>query len=79
MSRWFASLLLISSLSLAPFAYAAQDKKQHEDAFMRGSGDEGRIAQEVRHQLVMLPYYGIFDDLAFRVDGSTVTLLGSVT
>jgi hyperosmotically inducible protein len=79
MSRWFASLLLISSLSLAPFAYAAQDKKQHEDAFMRGNGDEGRIAQEVRHQLVMLPYYGIFDDLAFRVDGSTVTLLGSVT
>ena len=26
----------------------------------------------------MLPYYGIFDDLAFRVDGSTVTLMGSV-
>ena len=27
----------------------------------------------------MLPYYTIFDDLAFRVDGSTVTLLGAVT
>jgi len=27
----------------------------------------------------MLPYYGIFDDLAFRVDGGTVTLLGTVT
>jgi hyperosmotically inducible protein len=27
----------------------------------------------------MLPYYGIFDDLAFRVDDSTVTLLGAVT
>ena len=27
----------------------------------------------------MLPYYGVFDDLAFRVDGSTVTLLGAVT
>ena len=27
----------------------------------------------------MLPYYGVFDDLAFRVDGSTVTLLGEVT
>jgi osmotically-inducible protein OsmY len=28
---------------------------------------------------VMLPYYGVFDDLAFRVNGSTVTLLGHVT
>jgi len=38
-----------------------------------------RIAREVRHELVMLPYYGVFDDLSFRVDGSTVTLLGQVT
>ncbi len=79
MSRWFASLLLISSLSLAPVLYAAQENKQHEDVFVPGSPDEGRIAKEVRHQLVMLPYYGVFDDLAFRVSGSTVTLLGSVT
>jgi hyperosmotically inducible protein len=27
----------------------------------------------------MLPYYGIFDDLGFRMEGSTVTLLGAVT
>ena len=27
----------------------------------------------------MLPYYGVFDNLAYRVDGSTVTLLGQVT
>jgi hyperosmotically inducible protein len=26
-----------------------------------------------------LPYYGIFDDLAFSVTGSTVTLVGQVT
>ena len=25
-----------------------------------------------------LPYYGVFDDLAFRVNGGTVTLLGAV-
>ena len=38
-----------------------------------------RLAKEVRHELVMLPYYGVFDNLAFRVDGNTVTLLGQVT
>jgi hyperosmotically inducible periplasmic protein len=56
----------------------AQDKN-HKDAFVPGTPDEGKIEQEVRHQLVMLPYYSIFDDLAFRVDGGTVTLLGAVT
>src|SRR5258708_5753041 len=38
-----------------------------------------RLAKEVRHELVMLPYYNVFDNLAFKVDGSTVTLLGQVT
>jgi hyperosmotically inducible protein len=27
----------------------------------------------------MLPYYGVFDNLAYRVDGATVTLMGQVT
>lgn len=40
---------------------------------------ESRIVREVRHELVLLPYYGVFDNLAFRVDGETVTLLGQVT
>ena len=37
------------------------------------------IAREVRHELVMLPRYGVFDHLAFQVSGSTVSLLGQVT
>src|SRR5438132_5297144 len=36
------------------------------------------LAKEVRHELVMLPYYGVFDNLAYRVDGSKVTLFGQV-
>ena len=40
---------------------------------------EDRISKEVRHELVMLPYYGVFDNLAYRVDGGTVTLFGQVT
>ena len=38
-----------------------------------------RIQKEVRHELVMLPYLGVFDNLAYKVDGSTVTLIGQVT
>lgn len=47
----------------------------------RGVSKKGqdRIAREVRHELVMLPYYSVFDDLAYKVDGDTVTLYGAVT
>src|SRR5205085_9930592 len=37
-----------------------------------------RLTKEVRHELVMLPYYGVFDNLAYRVDGDRVTLFGQV-
>ena len=39
---------------------------------------EARIAREVRHELLMLPYYTLFDDLRYKVNGSTVELLGNV-
>src|SRR2546430_15756673 len=38
-----------------------------------------RLVKEVRHELVMLPYYNVFDNLSYKVDGSTVTLMGQVT
>ena len=36
------------------------------------------LEDQVRHELLMLPYYSVFDNLSFRVDGSTVYLSGSV-
>ena len=39
----------------------------------------GSLEDQVRHQLVMLPYYNVFDTLSFRVDNGAVTLFGQVT
>jgi len=39
---------------------------------------QGDLGDQVRHELVMLPYYSIFDDLGYQVDGSTVILTGDV-
>ena len=36
------------------------------------------LEQQVRHQLLMLPYNGVFDNLSFQVEGNTVTLMGQV-
>src|SRR5579859_5930037 len=40
---------------------------------------QARLQKEVRHELVMLPFYDVFDNLAYKVEGGTVTLLGQVT
>lgn len=69
--------LIAAALFVAPGSLLAQSA--HNDPYVAGPANESRMAQEIRHQLVMLPYYTIFDDLAFRINGSTVTLLGSVS
>lgn len=38
-----------------------------------------RIQKEVRHELLMLPYFDVFDNLSYKVDGYNVTLYGQVT
>jgi hyperosmotically inducible periplasmic protein len=64
-------LLLTTALALA------DSKNKHNDAFTPGPQDESALALKVRHELVMLPYYSVFTDLAFKVDGSVVTLEGA--
>jgi osmotically-inducible protein OsmY len=46
------------------------------------SGDsargQDRLAGQVRHELAMIPQVTVFDNLAYRIDGNTVTLYGQV-
>jgi hyperosmotically inducible protein len=39
---------------------------------------QDRLVREVRHELIMLPYFGVFDNLSFRIQGRTVILEGQV-
>ena len=81
-----AALTLLALPASLPAQSAAPGKESaltphqdHMDPWTRGPVDESEIVQKVRHNLLMLPYYGVFDDLGFRVSGGTVTLLGEVT
>jgi hyperosmotically inducible protein len=65
---------LAAVLALVTSAAVAAPKATGQQA----SGGQS-VAQQVRHELLMLPYYGIFDNLAYKVEGSTVTLYGQVT
>jgi hyperosmotically inducible periplasmic protein len=61
----FAGLLALSTVGVA------------QDAQLSAKSEE-RIVKEVRHELLMLPYFGVFDYIAYKVTGPTVTLLGQV-
>ena len=67
-------LVLVVIFAQAIFAAAAQDNRPSGALSQKGYE---RIVREVHHELVMLPFYGVFDNLAYKVDpDGTVTLLG---
>lgn len=53
--------------------------QDHQGPPQKGSQNyEAWLHQEVRHQLMLLPWYTVFDQLAYSVNGYTVTLTGAV-
>ena len=75
------SVLAFTALSaIAALASPAPQVQDSRQAGVLSQKGIDRIVKEVRHELVMLPYYGVFDNLAYKVDpDGTVTLLGQVS
>src|SRR5215213_2159640 len=63
----FAAVLLTASFAVAAPTEQAGERAAYE-----------QLAKKVRKELVTLPWYGVFDNLAYEIDGSTVTLSGQV-
>jgi hyperosmotically inducible protein len=66
------TLTLAGALLMAPFALGAISTAQSK------KGLTG-LQKDVRHELVMLPWFSVFDNLEFQVNGSEVILMGQVT
>ncbi len=63
----------------SPATFAANPAQQHNPSqAQREYNTEVRLAQEVRHVLVLQPFYTVFDNLEFKVNGEEVTLMGQV-
>jgi hyperosmotically inducible periplasmic protein len=65
-SQYAIRIIAILALSIVPSVAFAQ------------RAINPQLAKQVRHELVTLPYYGVFDNLAYSINGSTVTLYGQV-
>lgn len=68
------SILAVLALFLLflSFPAPAQTKSQPPPQFTQ------RVTREVRHRILMLPYYSEFDSIGFKVQGYDVTLVGKV-
>ncbi|MGH9781525.1 MAG: BON domain-containing protein [Candidatus Acidiferrales bacterium] len=66
-------------LVLPLFGAGIAQARQHENPPEKGSQRYSAwLNQEVRHQLLLLPWYTVFDSLQYTVNGYTVTLKGQV-
>jgi len=70
----FVSVVLFSVTTLAQTMALPENRTK-----LGGTEPAARISREVMHELLMLPYYSVFDNLEYKVEGSRVTLLGQVT
>jgi len=77
MDRKIRALLVGAILALSataiPYAAQAADKAAQNEP-----KPANKLIKEVRHELVMLPYYSVFDNLTYKVEGDKVTLMGQV-
>ncbi len=72
--------LLLAALFLGiPWVSAslARDKQTPEKS-RDNSKYQAWLQKEVRHELLLLPYYTVFDNLAYQIDGDKVVLSGQV-
>lgn len=66
-------MILFAALCTLNLLAAAQGAQREPSAHA-----QERIVREVRHELLMLPYFGVFDNITYKVDGYNVTLMGQV-
>lgn len=69
-TRTAAALLVIAALS--PPLSSAQRDSQPSPKFTQ------RAQKQIIHKILMLPYYGVFDQIGFKLNGYNVTLFGHV-
>jgi hyperosmotically inducible protein len=68
---FFATLLVLA----APFHSFSRTSAAPQKTEPKA---EQNLIKEIRHQLVLLPYYSVFDNLSFQLQGSKVALMGQV-
>jgi hyperosmotically inducible protein len=73
----FLAAALVLGAAGSSFAGSADQASQQVTSSVNQRLEQ-RLSGQVRHELNMIPQVTVFDNLAYRVDGGTVTLVGQV-
>ena len=76
-ARKFPALFLLAA-SLGLCAGPAVTRAQEAASGRSSVRQQQNLAREVHHQLAMLPYYTVFDNIGYQISGNNVTLTGQV-
>jgi hyperosmotically inducible periplasmic protein len=64
-------------LTIAILGFTLSDASA-QSVSVNGKKPAGGIERQVYKEIVKLPYFGVFDNITYKVDGDTVTLYGKV-
>ena len=67
--------LLVLAIAVLGFSFVNVQAQNFSD---NGKISQSIIEQKVRKEILKLPYFGVFDNIAYQVNGNTVTLYGKV-
>jgi len=79
MQNFKIKALFIAALGLLAISPLAGFAQSNPLPATQPPGSQAALDRRVHHELLMLPYYNVFDNLEFQVDGDHVTLSGQVT
>jgi len=78
----FATFLAVTTFAIAQNSEPSSTQRDPQAAPTQrdqpSARSQQRIQKEVRHELLMLPWFGVFDNIAYKVEGYNVTLYGQV-
>jgi hyperosmotically inducible protein len=80
LTKWagIAALASATLLMAAPGGFAASNLAVPQDGAASSAKYGTYLNKEVHHRLAMLPWYGVFDNLEYAINGNDVTLSGQV-
>jgi hyperosmotically inducible protein len=78
----FSALALVATLTVAPATGWTKTSELSSSVGRQTVKDAARTTEwlqsKVRHELLMMPYYSVFDHITYKVEGDRVELAGQV-
>jgi osmotically-inducible protein OsmY len=77
-ARWRSTVMLLAMVFPAATPSLRAQVPSNKKPAAAEEKTAASLPREIHHQLLVLPFYSVFDQISFTLHGSTVTLMGQV-